>query len=167
MSEQLDAVDFAFVAYLEDDEWVLDDLADHHLRDVADIAEALSRLPGDDGALALIGVDEDFFLVVRVVGERTRVLLSDVTAADEWDLAESALELLGLADADDLGDLADPDHPRPVGDLGLLADLGVEAAELAELLDDPELYPDEALSEIADLLGFGEIFDDAVGLTPA
>lgn len=167
MSEQLDAVDFAFAAYLEDDEWILDDLADHHLRDVADIAEALRRLPGEDGALAMIGVDEDFFVIVRVRGERTHVLLSDVTAADDWDLADTALEFLGNPDLDDIGDLADPDRPTPAGDLALLDDLGVEAAELAELLDDPELYPDEALSEIAGLLGFGEIFDDAVGLTPA
>ena len=34
-------------------------------------------------------------------------------------------------------------------------------------VDDVELYPDEMLSEIARRLGFGELFDDAVGLTSA
>ena len=33
--------------------------------------------------------------------------------------------------------------------------------------DDVGLYPDEMLSEIARRLGFGELFDDAVGLTSA
>ena len=44
---------------------------------------------------------------------------------------------------------------------------GVLAAESTALLDDVDLYPDEMLSEIAGQLGFGEQFDDAVGLEPA
>ena len=39
--------------------------------------------------------------------------------------------------------------------------------DLAVLLDDVELYPDEMLSDVARRLGFGPIFDDAVGLTSA
>ena len=55
----------------------------------------------------------------------------------------------------------------PAGDLDLLGDLGLHASDLGALLDDVELYPDEMLSEIARRLGFGELFDDAVGLTSA
>ena len=40
-------------------------------------------------------------------------------------------------------------------------------ASMAELIDDEELYPDELLSEVARRLGFGELFDDVVGLTSA
>lgn len=167
MTEQLDAIDFAFAAYLEAGDWVLDDLADDHLTDVETIADALGRLPGDRGAIALIGVDEDFFVLVRVAERRTSVLLSDVTAADEWDLADSVLEFLGLDDLEELGDRADPDKPSPAGDLGLLLDLGVPVEALAELVEDPELYPDEALSDVARLLGFGELFDEAVGFVSA
>lgn len=167
MAEQLDAIDFAFVAYREGLDWVLDDLADEFLTDVETIARALRRLPGDRGAIALIGVDEDFFLIVRVEQERTWVLLSDVTAADEWELADSAIEFLGLPDLDDIGDLADPDKPAPAGDLALLADLGAPAVEVAELVDDPDLYPDEALSDIARMLGFGELFDEALEFASA
>ena len=39
--------------------------------------------------------------------------------------------------------------------------------ELGLLLDDVDLYPDEILSDVARRLGFGEQFDDAVGLTSA
>jgi hypothetical protein len=38
---------------------------------------------------------------------------------------------------------------------------------MAVLLDDVDLYPDEMLSDIARRIGFGELFDDAVGLTSA
>ncbi len=38
---------------------------------------------------------------------------------------------------------------------------------MAELIDDEDLYPDELLSEVARRLGFGELFDDVVGLTSA
>ena len=38
---------------------------------------------------------------------------------------------------------------------------------MGALLDDVELYPDEMLSDIARRLGFGDLFDDAVGLASA
>ncbi|MBS43606.1 MAG: hypothetical protein CMH83_10685 [Nocardioides sp.] len=169
MADQLDAVDFALAAYRDDDgDWVVRELA-HEVLDALDdldgLVTALDRIAGDDGALAMIAVDEDFFLVVRVTDDETQVLLSDVTAAEEWDLAAMALDFL------DEDDPEDDDDPAPVGDLDLLADLGVPEAELTslveELLDDEDLFPDEVLSDVARRLGFGELFDDAVGLTPA
>ncbi len=89
------------------------------------------------------------------------MLLSDVTAADEWELAASAVEHLGLPMPEE------DDDQVPAGDLEIVADLGMAPADLAALLDDEELYPDEVLSEVARQLGFGALFDDAVGLTSA
>ena len=117
------------------------------------------RRAGVDAEPVVSGVDEDFFVLVRVDGPRTRVLLSDVTAADEWELAQSALEFLGLPPPED------DDVEVPAGDLDLLGDLGLHAIDLGALLDDVELYPDEMLSDVARRLGFGDQFDDAVGLT--
>lgn len=161
MSEQLDGVDFAFAAFREEGVWQLQEVADTALEDVETLANALRRLPGDGGALGLVAVDEDFFVIVRVAGASTRVLLSDVTAADEWDLARSALEFLQVPVP------LDDDDQVPAGDLDLLADLGMHAFDLGVLLDDFELYPDEMLSDVARRLGFGQEFDDAVGLTSA
>ena len=45
--------------------------------------------------------------------------------------------------------------------------MGMSAIDMAILLDDEELYPDEMISEIGREVGFGKIFDDAVGLTSA
>lgn len=163
--ESDDELDVAVVAYRRAGEWQVDDLVTELLDDVGAIAAGLRRVPSDDGvALALISVEEDFLVLVRVVGDSTRVLLSDVTAAEEWDVAESALTLLGLTEL--ALDAEDEDEPVPAGDLAMLADLGVSAEDLADLLEDDELLPEEVLSEIADQLGFGELFDDWVGLAP-
>jgi putative tRNA adenosine deaminase-associated protein len=156
-----DGIDFALAAYREDGVWQVQELTHDHLTDVDTLAHALRRFPGDGGAVALVAVDEDFFIIVRVSGAITRVLLSDVSASDEWDLAASAVEFLGLSDLDD------EDDQVPAGDLDLLGDLGMHAMDMGVLLDDLDLYPDEVLSDVASRLGFGDQFDDAVGLTSA
>jgi putative tRNA adenosine deaminase-associated protein len=161
MSEQSDGVDFALAAFRDDGEWQLQEIASPAYDSVDSLSHALRRLPGDAGAVGMVAVDEDFFVLVRVDGSSTRVLLSDVTAAEEWELARSALDVLGLPP------LEDEDEPAPAGDLELLGDLGLHAVDLAVLLDDADLYPDEVLSEVARSLGFGELFDDVVGFTSA
>ena len=161
MSEQSDGVDFALAAFRDDGEWQLQEIASPAYDSVDSLSHALRRLPGDAGALGMVAVDEDFFVLVRVEGSSTRVLLSDITAAEEWELARSALDVLGLPPLDD------EDEPAPAGDLELLGDLGMHAVDLAVLLDDDDLYPDEMLSEVARSLGFGELFDDVVGFTSA
>ena len=156
-----DAVDFALAAFREEGVWQVAELAHDHVDDVETLASALRRFPGDHGAVGLVAIDEDFFVVVRVAGQQTRVLLSDITAAAEWELAASAVDFLQLPMPED------EDEPEAAGDLDLLGDLGMHAMDLAVLLDDEDLYPDELLSDVARRLGFGELFDDAVGLTSA
>lgn len=161
MSEQNGEVDFALVAFREDGAWQVQDIASPAFESIDSLSHALRQVSGEDGAVGMVAVDEDFFVLVRVDGPETRVLLSDVTAADEWELAQSAIAFLGLPPPED------DDVEVPAGDLDLLGDLGVHAIDLGALLDDVELYPDEMLSDIARRLGFGELFDDAVGLTSA
>ena len=161
MSEQVEAVDFALAAYREEGVWTVEELADDVIEDVETLSHALRRFPGDGGAVGLVAVDEDFFVIVRVSGPTTRVLLSDITAADEWELAGSAIDFLSLPPPED------EDPQVPAGDLDLLGDLGMHAMDMGVLLDDVDLYPDEMLSDVARRLGFGELFDDAIGLTSA
>ena len=161
MVDQSDSVDFALAAFREGGRWQVQEIASPAFDSVDALSHALRRLPSDDaGALAMVAVDEDFFVLVRVDGSRTRVLLSDITAATEWELAQSAVDFLGLPPPDD-------DEEAPAGQLDLLADLGVHAVDMGVLLDDEELFPDEMLSDVARSLGFGELFDHAVGLTSA
>ena len=161
---QLDDVDLAVAAYRRDGRWLVEELTVEHCEDVETLADALRHLDGEAGALALVSVDEDFLVIVRVDGPRTRVLLSDASAAEDWYLAESVIDLLDEIDPDDLDER---DEDEPVGDLALLADLGVAVEVMTELLDDADLYPDEVLSDLARLIGFGEQFDDVTGLTSA
>ncbi len=161
MAEQLDAVDFAVAAFREEGSWTVQEMIADHLEDVGSLVRALRRLPGDGGAIGMVAVDEDWFVLVRVVGDRARLLLSDVTAADEWDLAATVLDELGLPEPEE------DDEQVPAGDLDLLEDLGVGSLDLAVLLDDFDLYPDEMLSDLARRLGFGPLFDDVVGVAPA
>ncbi|MFC6285524.1 tRNA adenosine deaminase-associated protein [Nocardioides sp. GCM10027113] len=161
MADQLDGVDFALAAYREEGVWQVQELAHDVIEDIETLAHALRRFPGDGGALGMVAIDEDFFVLVRVAGSSTRVLLSDVTAADEWELARSAVEFLGLPMPEE------DDEQVPAGDLDLLGDLGMHAMDMGVLLDDVELYPDEMLSDVARRLGFGPLFDEAVGLASA
>ncbi|MDX6359493.1 MAG: hypothetical protein QOH37_2547, partial [Nocardioidaceae bacterium] len=119
MSEQIDGIDFAVAAYREEGDWQVVELVHEVLTDVDRLSHALRRFPGDGGALGLVAVDEDFFVLVRVTGPDVRILLSDITAADEWEIARSAVEMLGLPEPED------DDEQAPAGDLDLLGDLGM------------------------------------------
>ena len=158
MTEQSGGIDFALAAFVEDGEWQVQDIASPAFDSIEALAHGLRQVSGESGAVGMVAVDEDFFVLVRVVGPRTHVLLSDVTAADEWELAQTVIDFLGLPAPED------DDVEVPAGDLDLLADLGLHAIDMGALLDDVELYPDEMLSDIARRLGFGDLFDDAVGL---
>jgi putative tRNA adenosine deaminase-associated protein len=162
MSQELEAnaegVDFALVAYREEGIWQLQEVEDTKAADLDGFAAELRRYPGDGGSLGLVSIDEDFFLLVRVLGARMKVLLSDVTAATDWPIARSAVEYLELPLPDD------DDDQMPAGDLDIVADLGMAAMDMGALLDDYELYPDEMLGDIATRLGFGRQFDEAVGV---
>jgi putative tRNA adenosine deaminase-associated protein len=153
MSE--DDIDFAVAAYLEEGMWQVQALPRRAALEFDDLVTALRPWPADTGVLGLVAVDEDFFVLVRVRGDHVDALLSDVTAATEWPLAAGVLDLLDLPDPDD------DEDPQPAGDLGLLADLGVTAIDLALLLED-DRYPDEVLGDVARRIGFGRQFDAAV-----
>ena len=87
ITEQIEGIDFALAVYRDEGVWQVQEIAHDLLDDVETLAGALRRFPGDFGALALVAVDEDFFVIARVSGPQVRLLLSDVTAADEWEIA--------------------------------------------------------------------------------
>ena len=94
---------------------------DRSLDTVDTIAKELRRYPGENGALALISVAEDFVLMVRAQGSLVRVLLSDATAATDWSLARSAIDHIGIH-------VDDEDDQAPAGDLAIFEDMGMTAA---------------------------------------
>lgn len=101
----------------------------------------------------LLDIDDEFFIIVRPAPTGTILLLSDATAALDYDIAAEALERLDVGIADE--DLEDAD-PFDEGDLGILADVGLPEAVLSVILDQTDLYPDEQLGRIAREMGFAE-----------
>lgn len=151
---EIAAIDVAVAVYRDEGTWNLAELPLHALDDVDAIAHELRRYPGENGALAMLAIDEDFVILVRAQGTLVRVLLSDATAAPDWSLARSAVDHLGVHVE------IDEEEQAPAGSLDILADLGLSAADMGELLDDLDLEPEEVLAEIADAVGFGDEFDE-------
>ena len=141
-------VDFAVAAWHENDTWNLEVLPDPY--NLGSIISELRSHQTNGGALALIAIDEEFFILIRVLGTHISLFISDVTCALDY---EVAAEFLALADIDSP---EEDDEPLPAGDLDIFADLGLNGMELSTLCDDADLYPDELIDAIAVRLGFGD-----------
>jgi putative tRNA adenosine deaminase-associated protein len=144
--------DFAVVCYREEGRWEIGLLPDRASSSLDALLAALRQQPGEGGTVGLVDVADDFFVAALVTGDDVRLMLSDVTAVDEWPLARDVLDWLGLPEPTD----EDFDDVVPVGDLGLFADLGLPEIELGLMLTDVDAYADEMLFSIARRLGFGD-----------
>jgi putative tRNA adenosine deaminase-associated protein len=159
VSDDERGVDFAIAMYLEEGVWRADLVSIDDVETVDGLVTAMrQQAPEASEVLGMISVADDFFLMIRTNELSTRLLLSDATAASDWPLARSVLDEL---DVDEPGD-GDGEHVEPVGDLAIVADLGLDAMELAALCDDLDLYPDEMLGSVASRLGFAEQFQVAI-----
>lgn len=150
-----DDVDFVVAAYRDEGEWTAIELAPRLGEDLDALLEAMTRFPSEVGVVALTSINDDFFVVVRRSGTHIRALLSDATMIRDWPLASDVSDLVRRTD---LGD-----DPIPMGDLELLEDLGVSPHVLEDLCTDDEMYPDDALLEIAGIIGFGDELAEIVG----
>ena len=126
--------------------------------DLDALVTVLRQQPAENGAMALVNVADEFFVVVRVRSEDIRILVSDVTAAVAWDLARQVVDRLGVQvpGDDDMGDV------WPAGDLSIFADLGMDEMELGAVMADVEAYADEMLNDIARRVGFSDVYDRAL-----
>jgi putative tRNA adenosine deaminase-associated protein len=148
----------AIVVYREDGVWQSGVLPGRVADDLDGLIAVLRQQPGENGAIGLVNVADEFFVAVRVRGDDVRLLLSDVTAAVAWDLARQVVQRLGIEtpSEDDLEDV------WPAGDMSIFADLGLDEMELGAVLADLDAYADEMLLAVAGRLGFGDVYDRAV-----
>jgi putative tRNA adenosine deaminase-associated protein len=152
------ATDFAVIAYREDDRWEAEVLPVVMTEDLGGLIQALRRQPSQAGPIGFVGVGDDFFVAVRVMGQETSVFLSDVTAAADWPLAAQVLRMLDIPVPDD----EDLDQVLPAGDLSIFADMLLEEWELCAIAGDLDLFPDEAVASIAGRLKFREPMERAL-----
>jgi putative tRNA adenosine deaminase-associated protein len=149
---------FAVAVSRYDGAWRVEALPPTVLDDLTVLLAALRSQPPEGGPFVAAAVDDEFFVIARMDGARISLLLSDLTAAVEYPLAEQVLERLGEDPPDD----DELDEVWPIGDLDLLADLGVSEEELTEIVDDLDAYPDEMLEDIAERLDIAEAYAAAV-----
>jgi putative tRNA adenosine deaminase-associated protein len=127
-------------------------MARKSLTSLAAAETELRELRSSGAVFGLLDVDDEFFVIVRPAPSGTRLLLSDATAALDYDIAAEVLDNL---DADiDPEDLEDAE-PFEEGDLGLLSDVGLPDAVLGVILDE-DLYADDQLVRIAREMGFAD-----------
>jgi putative tRNA adenosine deaminase-associated protein len=148
---------FAVAVYRDGGRWECALLPPAVLSDLDSCVAALRQQPPEGGPLALVDVADEFFVALRLAPTGDlRVLLSDVTAAEEWELARQALDLVEPDPAEPPP--ADPEEVWPVGDLGIFRDLGLDERELGAILGDVDLWADEMLTAVATRIGIGEPF---------
>jgi putative tRNA adenosine deaminase-associated protein len=156
VTELINEVDIAVAAWHEDGRWKLANLPD--AQDLPAIIDRLKSQQTNGGAVALIAIDEEFFILIRVLGTHISMFISDVSCALDYEVAEEFLEIA------DLDQPTEDDEPMPAGNKDIFADLGMPHMELLALCDDSELFPDEQLEAIAKRLGFGHEFAELLEL---
>ena len=113
---------FGVAVVREDGAWRCVPLKRAALVDLAAAETELRELRSAGAVFGLLNVDDEFFVIVRPAPSGARLLLSDATAALDYDIAADVLEKL---DADLSLEELEEDDPFEEGDLGLLADLGL------------------------------------------
>lgn len=151
-----ESMEFALLAWRDEGKWRVSQLSDDSTSDIGIVLDALRAQQVDGGAIAMLSVDDQFFILIRQIGARMQMVLSDVISALDYEIAAEVLELL------DLEAPAEDDADEPAGDLNIFADLGLDAMELQFICDDDEMFPDEQLEVIARRIGFGDQFIEVI-----
>lgn len=144
------------VVVREEGRWQCDALGESALESLDATIRELRRIGSSGAVIALLAVEDDFFLIVRPAPSGTELLLSDASAALDYDIAADVMERLDAPIPDD-------DELWSEGDPNILADFGLPSEELQMIAADEDLYPDEALRMIARRCGFADEFDRTLG----
>ncbi|MBD4449438.1 tRNA adenosine deaminase, partial [Xanthomonas citri pv. citri] len=127
-----DEIDFVVALYNDDGERVAVPMEPMLANDFDELITQLRRLPGDAGAVGMVSIDHQFYVIVRVRGRNVQVFLSDATQANDWPIARDVADFLGE-------DIPDPDDdPETMGDGDMLADAGLGEFDMEAFADADE-----------------------------
>lgn len=149
-------VDFIVAAYREDGQSMVNAMSEDLANDLEELIVQLRRLPGDGGAVGLLSLVGEVAVIVRVRGRHVQLMLNDSAAANDWPIARDIADYLG----EDIPE--DDDEGEPIGDLGILKDLGISEFDLTAMCDDLDLGSDQLLTEVADKIKIGPQFRKVV-----
>lgn len=150
-------IDFLVALYREDGVSMVNALSEDYANDLEELIVQLRRLPGDGGAIGLLSLVGEVAVIVRVRGRHVQVMLSDSAAANDWPIARDIADYLN----EDIPE-EDDDESEPIGDLGIVSDLGVSEFDLTAMCEDLDLGSDQLLTEVAEKIKFGPQFRKVV-----
>lgn len=162
-----DEVDFAVVAFREDNRWHVEPLSPDAVGTWDGFRATVGGRSGETGVIGIASLDDSALVVLRLTGAGEQILLSDVETADYLVFSDDLVEYLRRTDpaVDELvenTDFGDAEDPVPVGEFGLLGDLGLSADDMRELCEDLGGEPEDLVEEIGEALGLGRALGDAV-----
>ncbi len=150
-----DEIDLVVAMYREDGTPVVVSMPKPLANDLDELITQLRRLPADGGAIGMVSIASEFFVICRARGRNVQVLLSDGVSANDWPIARDVADYLGI-------DIPDPDDDsEPMGDLEVLADQGISDFDLEGYATDLDEDSDELLARIADRMKLGSPFRHA------
>ncbi|MPY84871.1 MAG: tRNA adenosine deaminase [Actinophytocola sp.] len=155
MTVQKPVAGFAVAAVLETGTWRCSELDANALADLDAAITELGKIVTTGAVVALLSVDDEFFVLIRLAPSGTELVLSDAAAALDYDIAADVLDMLRVEMPDE-----EEDETWAEGDLTMMSDLGLPPEELEMIASDVELYPDDQLRMIARRCGFGDEFDE-------
>lgn len=151
-----DDVDVIVALYREDGQPVALALDYDLANDLESLTTLLRRMPGDGGAVALVSIASEVFIIVRVRGKHVQAFCSDAVAAADWPLARDVVDMLGVEVPED------DDDSAPVGDLDILADAGLHDFELEAMAEDYDEDSANLVERIATRIKFGPEYAKAI-----
>jgi putative tRNA adenosine deaminase-associated protein len=162
--------------------WAVSDLDLRGVSDVEDVADRLRDVDLDaDISLLFVELDEEYLVVLRLdEGEDLRVFGSDSAVVEESRLGavlvadleppDHGIEIPDELDETESGEDEDAESgdrlavdTDPIGDVDLLADLGVPARRLLAMCTREGSLPSDVTVEICDLLGCVDDVEDLRG----
>lgn len=146
--------------------WTGEELDLDDLDDLEALTDVLRDLTGDGPGpgLLLLEEDDEYVAIVRADGGSTslsepRVFLSDQRAVQQSDVAAMLWEVSTAPEEDDDDDEGTRPVAEPVGEPGLLADLGTSGDGLLALCAEEGRLPADVLTEVCERAGCLDILE--------
>ena len=143
----------------EGGDWHVTRLDDSALTSLDDAARQVRSLRAEGASFGLVDVDHEYFVILRPGPSGLRLMLSDVTAALDYDLAADVLDELNVEAPDLTDEELEETDPWGEGDMAILEDLGLPEGVLEIIVSETDLYADEQLQSVAERMGFGDEFE--------
>ena len=140
----------------EGGDWHVTRLDDSALTSLDDAARQVRSLRAEGASFGLVDVDHEYFVILRPGPSGLRLMLSDATAALDYDLAADVLDELNVEAPDLTDEELEETDPWGEGDMAILEDLGLPEGVLEIIVSETDLYADEQLQSVAERMGFGD-----------